>query len=213
MSELAVSEQEVETLVDFLKVLADKTRLRILGILSEREHTVKELAATLGLKEPTVSAHLFMLKKQDLVAMRPQGTSHYYSLRQDGIHALLKELSGRTKEALPEDPDSTDFERQVLQHFFRNGKLQEIPTRHSKQLVVLRRLAQEFAFGTLYTEKQVNEILKRFHPDCATLRRYLVDNRLMTRENSVYWRLEPKPERMATADEIAESKADDGAGV
>ncbi len=56
-------------------------------------------------------------------------------------------------------------------------------------MVVLRRLAEEFAYDQSYPEKQVNEILKRFHPDCATLRRLLVDNRLMTRQNSIYQRL------------------------
>ena len=35
---------------------------------------------------------------------------------------------------------------------------------------------------------EVNEILARFHPDYAALRRYLVENGFMTRENSVYWR-------------------------
>jgi len=184
-----IPDQEFEQLVRFLKVLADKSRLRILGLLAEREYTVKELASVLGLKEPTVSAHLNMLKWHDMVNMRQEGTAHYYSLRQDDVHRLLQELRPKAFKGDEEDTGGDEFERKVLQHFFVEGRLKEIPTRPNKQMVVLRRLAEEFAYDQSYPEKQVNEILKRFHPDCATLRRLLVDNRLMTRQNSIYQRL------------------------
>jgi hypothetical protein len=77
----------------------------------------------------------------------------------------------------------------VLQHFLApDGRLRTIPTKHSKLLVVLDRLAQEFEPGRSYPEAEVNDILRRFHPDYAALRRYLVENDFMTREESVYWR-------------------------
>jgi hypothetical protein len=69
-----------------------------------------------------------------------------------------------------------------------DGRLRTIPTKLSKLLVVLDRLAQEFEPGHTYPESQVNEVLQRFHPDYAALRRYLVENGFMTREDSVYWR-------------------------
>lgn len=186
----AIQDQEVDELVDFLKVLADRNRLRILGLLSEKEYTVKELAAALGVTEPTVSSHLNMLKWRGLVAMNAQGTSHYYRLRQEGVHSLLKDLTYRANVESPEDPNSSEFERRVLQTFFKNGRLSEIPTRPSRRLVVLRRLAQEFRIGEFYNELQVNEILKRFHDDVAALRRYMVDNRIMARKDGLYWRLD-----------------------
>ena len=77
----------------------------------------------------------------------------------------------------------------VLQHFLAaDGRLRTIPTKHKKLLVVLDRLAQEFEPGRSYPEAEVNEILQRFHPDYAALRRYLVENGFMTREENVYWR-------------------------
>ena len=48
--------------------------------------------------------------------------------------------------------------------------------KHLKLLVVLDRLAQEFEPGRTYPESEVNEVLNRFHPDHAALRRYLVEN-------------------------------------
>jgi hypothetical protein len=77
----------------------------------------------------------------------------------------------------------------VLQHFVTaDGRLKTIPTKHTKLLVVLDHLAQAFEPGMTYPEAQVNDILQRFHPDYAALRRYLVENGFMTREDSVYWR-------------------------
>jgi hypothetical protein len=54
--------------------------------------------------------------------------------------------------------------------------------------VVLDRLSQEFDVGVRYPERQVNATLRRFHPDVAALRRYLVDEGFLDREASVYWR-------------------------
>jgi hypothetical protein len=81
------------------------------------------------------------------------------------------------------------MDQRVLRNFLTDdGRLRTIPSKQSKLLVVLDRLAQEFEPGRTYREAEVNDILQRFHPDYAALRRYLVENGFMTRENSVYWR-------------------------
>jgi hypothetical protein len=80
-------------------------------------------------------------------------------------------------------------ENRVLSNFLTDdGRLRTIPAKHSKLLVVLDHLAQEFEPGRTYSEPEVNEKLQRFHPDFAALRRYLVENDFMTREDSMYWR-------------------------
>jgi hypothetical protein len=80
-------------------------------------------------------------------------------------------------------------DQRVLQNFLtEDGRLRTIPSKQSKLLVVLDRLAQEFEPGRTYPEAEVNQILLRFHPDFAALRRYLVENGFMTREDNVYWR-------------------------
>jgi len=77
----------------------------------------------------------------------------------------------------------------VLQNFLSpDGRLKTIPTKLSKLVVVLDHLAQAFEPGRHYPEAEVNEVLQRFHPDYAALRRYLVENGFMTREDNVYWR-------------------------
>ena len=81
------------------------------------------------------------------------------------------------------------MDERVLRTFLsEDGRLHTIPAKHSKLMVVLDRLAQEFEPGRTYPEAEVNEILGRFHPDVAALRRYLVENGFMTREHNAYWR-------------------------
>ena len=68
-------------------------------------------------------------------------------------------------------------QERVARNFFDDGgRLRTIPSKHAKLLVVLERLAQEFEPGQTYPESEVNQVLQRFHPDHAALRRYLVEN-------------------------------------
>jgi hypothetical protein len=77
----------------------------------------------------------------------------------------------------------------VLRNFMTgDGRLHTIPSRHAKRLVVLDHIAQSFEPGRTYPEQEVNAILVRFHPDYAALRRYLVEDQFLTREDAVYWR-------------------------
>lgn len=69
-----------------------------------------------------------------------------------------------------------------------DGRLSSIPTKLSKRLVVLDHIAQSFEPGVRYTEAEVNDVMHRFHPDHAALRRYLVENEFLDRDAGVYWR-------------------------
>ena len=79
----------------------------------------------------------------------------------------------------------------MLRDFFAGERLKEIPAGRKKRLIVLRRLAARFEPGVRYSEREVNEILRRSHPDTATLRRELISdaNGLMWRDHGVYWRV------------------------
>ena len=78
--------------------------------------------------------------------------------------------------------------QELVARFVKDGRLVIMPSKRSKLLPVLDHLAQEFEPGRTYPEKQVNEVLERYHSDYAALRRYLVDEGFMTREGGVYWR-------------------------
>ena len=76
----------------------------------------------------------------------------------------------------------------VLRRFLVDGRLVAIPAQRGKRLVVLDYLAGLFEPGVRYGEAEVNQALDAYHPDYAALRRYLVDEGFMQREQGVYWR-------------------------
>jgi hypothetical protein len=113
----------------------------------------------------------------------------------DGSHVLLEAaFAEAARAAAPranpadEHGDEPAEAAKVLRVFMRNGRLTQIPTQRSKRLIVLDRLSQEFEPGRRYSERTVNLMLSRRHPDTAALRRYLVDEGFLSREQGEYWR-------------------------
>lgn len=184
-----MTQLELDALLTFFKVLADESRLRILGTLANRSCSVEELAEALQLKPPTVSHHLAKLKALGLVGMRAEGNSHVYWLDGEALRGLSKELLTAEKMATLV-PDSADlYDRKVLKDFLEGERLKEIPASRKKREVILRWLVEHFEPGVRYPEAQINELIKRHHPDFATLRREFIGHQLMAREKGVYWRL------------------------
>lgn len=185
-----MDEASFQTLLNFFKVLANESRLKILGIVASRECSVEELAALVQLKEPTVSHHLAKLKELNLVKMRPEGNTHLYQLDSEALQSISKEIfTPDNMASLVADVDSVAWENKILKNYLDGESIEEIPASRKKRLVILKWLVSKFEQGVNYPERQVNEIIKRHHPDCATLRRELIGYQLMQRENGVYWRV------------------------
>ncbi len=189
-----MSQEEFQTLLQFFKVLADENRLKLLGILASGERSVDDLAATLQLRAPTISHHLARLKELGLVGMRSDGNTHYYRLDTEALHKMNKQLLTPEKIAsLVVDVEGDAWERKVLKDFFEGSHLKEIPASRKKRSVILKWLANQFEYGVLYKESEVNAILQRHHEDSASLRRELISDKegLMQRENGFYSRIPP----------------------
>jgi DNA-binding transcriptional ArsR family regulator len=77
---------------DLLKALANPHRLMILCQLSEGERSVGELAAFLGIRDSTVSQHLAILRRDDLVDSRRDGQTIYYSISSAPARELVEVL-------------------------------------------------------------------------------------------------------------------------
>ena len=75
-----------------------------------------------------------------------------------------------------------------LARFFRGNRLETIPARASDREAVLLYIARVFEPGRDYAEADVNLALARIHRDHASLRRYLVDARILLRDHGVYRR-------------------------
>jgi hypothetical protein len=186
---------ELQTLLVYLKTLADGTRLRILGLVANQKRSVEELAALLDLRPSTVSWHLARLKEIGLVEMRAEGTTHLYRMNGKGLGHIHRLLGAPERMALVGDVEEDAYERKVVGDFLEAGLLKEIPAYRKKRQIILRWLVRQFEYGRRYPEAEVNEIIKRYHPDTATLRRELVGEKLMARERGFYWRIQPDAEQ------------------
>jgi len=76
-----------------------------------------------------------------------------------------------------------------LRRYVRAGRISAIPARRVPRLLLLDQVAQAFEPGRRYPELTVNEILRSLYDDHATLRRYLVDEDILSRTpDGTYWR-------------------------
>lgn len=81
-----------------------------------------------------------------------------------------------------------DERAKVERSFFKDGRLVEIPAQRKKRVYILERLLAEFDPIKVYTEAEVNEVLRRFHDDVCTLRREFIMEKMMVRSGGKYRR-------------------------
>jgi biotin operon repressor len=180
-----------EQLLIFFKALADANRLKIIGLLAQQPYSVEQLSAMLELRPPTVSHHLKLLSEAGLVSARAESYYNLYQLEPSVLEQIAHHLSAQ--DSLPSmaaEVDLEAYDRKVLRDvLMSNGRLKIIPAQRKKREVVLRHILKQFEPGVRYTEKQVNDILARFHEDTATLRREMISYKLMDRAEGKYWKM------------------------
>jgi len=74
---------------DFFKTLGHPARIRILELLSERDHAVHELLAGIAIEPSNLSQQLAVLRRSGLVAQRREGGEVRYSLAVPAVRELL----------------------------------------------------------------------------------------------------------------------------
>jgi hypothetical protein len=170
---------------EMLRALADPERLAVAGVLARGTATASDVASRLDLPVARVRRHLARLGAAGLAEV--ESDRRTWSLLPEALREAALEV-GPPREAGLALGAADDEEEAVLKSYFRGGQLVEIPAKHSKRRIVLTRMALEFEPGVTYPEAEVNQILERFHPDYASLRRYLVDEGLLARQSGRYWR-------------------------
>jgi hypothetical protein len=170
---------------ELLRVLADPERLAVAGALARGPKAARDISEAAALPLQRVHRHLARLTAAGLA--KPEGDRRTYRLDPEVLRRAAKEI-GPSREAGIALGAVDEEEEAVLRQYFRGGRLLEIPARRSKRLIVLTRLALEFEAGVRHSEREVNRALNRYHPDYASLRRYLVDEGLLSREKGIYWR-------------------------
>jgi DNA-binding transcriptional ArsR family regulator len=78
-------------LAETFQALGDSSRIQIVWALSHGELCVGDIAELLKMSQPAVSHHLRTLRNLELVKVRRDGRTSFYSLDDEHIERLLKE--------------------------------------------------------------------------------------------------------------------------
>jgi DNA-binding transcriptional ArsR family regulator len=187
---------ERRALIMAMQALLDMDALRVVSALSGGERSMAELADELKIEPSMSRGPLGQLISLQIVALRRDGGRMICFLDKGRLHALRGALQRLSKEQLAREvseipglAEMSEGDQGILRNYLRGEQITELPVGPKRMQPLLRWLVARFEVGRRYPERELNEIIKRHHPDFATLRRELVDSGLMAREREVYWRL------------------------
>lgn len=153
----------------------------------------KEIAEKNGIAPATVRHQRFMFREKAKQAKLYLAI--YESVENatifDSKEKLLKPHVGAT---MVDERYILTMEEQdkILRTYFESGeilKLKSLPAKDKRKIAVFRKITDQFESSKIYTEKELNEILRSIYSDVATIRRYLIEYGFFERTNdcSRYW--------------------------
>lgn len=185
-----MEQNNIENTIKLFKALSDGSRLKILSALVDSPKYVEIIAKRLELAPSTVSFHLKKLEDAGLVEKEKDQYYVVYSAKKELLNHPLSHWICRSHSKSDEEAErEAAYTQKVIETFFKYGKLKSIPVQRKKRLIILKELVKAFEFKRSYTEREVNVIIADFHEDFATLRRELINEKLLIRENSIYQRV------------------------
>jgi len=171
--------------VSFFKALSNTDRLRVAGAIAAGPRSTSEVAAALTVSYRTARGHLEALAEAGFARVEGEGAEARFTWDEKRVRALAKAHleSPRVRELA----GARDERSRVLAAFFRDGRLVGWPSGETRKQVLLEHIVSRFDSGRVYSEREVNEILKPIADDYTTIRRALVDRAFLNRQDSVYW--------------------------
>ena len=179
-----------EQALKLFKGLADRSRLQILKSLLEEDMYVERLAQRLELTPATVSFHLKKLMDAGAVSSRREQYYTMYSINKEVFQCRILDILGeKSSDAQRQQEREARYRQRVLDSFFEYGRLKSIPAQRKKERICLEEIAKELELGRPYPERELNQVLLRFHQDYCTLRRDMISEGILRREEGLYTRL------------------------
>lgn len=157
---------------DLVGTLAQSDRRSAYAALALGADSVGEVAQRTGLRAPAAAAALQKLVEGKLARLDPE--TRGYSLIEDAFQRAMQaevQVSGRA------GGDGSGS-------YFRRGRLTSIPGKPDVRARVLAVVADSFERGTVYSEAKVNALCGEWYDDWVSLRRALVDDGLLVRDES-----------------------------
>lgn len=163
-------------------LLAEPRRVQVFAavVLGARTYADVVERTNLTLREAVEAVR--RLSDGGLVSPAPPLVAHVEAFKESA-----RTVAAARPSAAALDPDRT--RDAVLRTFVVDGRLVSIPAARGKRRIILEHIASAFEPGVRYPEREVDAILRAWHPDHAALRRYLVDELFLARDAGVYWRI------------------------
>ncbi|WP_310550387.1 DUF2087 domain-containing protein [Paenibacillus glufosinatiresistens] len=182
---------QLAAIVQYHKALADPTRLKMLLLLAGGELNGQTLAEKLNLSQPTVTHHASKLRSAALIKERRDKNTVYFQLNEEfiryGADASLQFILNKGVQQMQEKSGARSQKETVLSNFYsKDGKLRQLPVQYKKKLIVLEHMVEQLKPDVVYTEKEINEFIKTYHEDYATIRREFIMHQFMYREDGKY---------------------------
>ncbi|WP_372629919.1 metalloregulator ArsR/SmtB family transcription factor [Cohnella sp.] len=185
---------QLDKVVAYHKALADPTRIRMLILLAGGERNGQTLAEKLAVTPATITHHAAKLREASLINERRDKNTIYFSLNdyflKGNAEAALRLICRGADGTEGEENMEEELERtraSVIRHFFtKEGRLKHVPAQLKKKLIVLEHIVSHLESGRKYAEKEINEFIKPYHEDFATMRREFIMHQFMYREDGVY---------------------------
>ncbi len=180
-----------ETAIRIFKCLSDASRLNIISTLQNGEAYGELLAQRLGLSASTLSFHMKKLEEAGLVTSRKEQYYTVYALNTGITQLPLSALLCGDGDAGEDEARrrEEEYRKKVTDAFFDGEKLISIPVQRKKKLIVLQKIAERFEIGRVYEEGALSEMIALAHPDYCTLRRDMISEGILRRENGKYIRV------------------------
>lgn len=176
---------ESENSLKIYKSLADRERIRIMSILCKSDSYVELLAEILNLTPATVCYHLKKLEGAGLVKGRR--LQHYviYSAN----HDMLARTLGSFLEVSTSPEGEEKYKSKVVHSFIEYGRLKCIPSQLKKKEIIYEYMIREMEFDRDYSDKELCEIIIKYHDDYATIKRDLIGLGFLSQQDRIYRRI------------------------
>lgn len=131
-------------------------------------------------------------KLMDAGAVSSRREQYYtmYSINKEVFQCRILDILGeKSSDAQRQQEREARYRQRVLDSFFEYGRLKSIPAQRKKERICLEEIAKELELGRPYPERELNQVLLRFHQDYCTLRRDMISEGILRREEGLYTRL------------------------
>ena len=110
-----------------------------------------------------------------------------YSIKRDlFMSKIIDIISEESPEAKEQTAREEQYRKKVINSFMEYGRLKAIPMQRKKERIILEEIAKDIQEGVSYSEKEITDIITKYHDDYCTIRRDMISEGILKRQGNIY---------------------------